>query len=155
NLNYTIASQVNPHVVPFMQDDARRFRKDVLSWPERILRRQGKVLSMGLMDFTRQRLGAISPVRRLLDHGYGVVGQRYYGDVNIIAKYSLKHYAYTLQNPRPHLFKRLQREGERATWPKISSIETHARIGKTIQHCLEVLRFEEKKQQPESYYAEA
>ncbi|KCY68388.1 patatin-like phospholipase -containing domain protein, partial [Acinetobacter baumannii 756476] len=83
------------------------------------------------------------------------VGQRYYGDVNIIAKYSLKHYAYTLQNPRPHLFKRLQREGERATWPKISSIETHARIGKTIQHCLEVLRFEEKKQQPESYYAEA
>ncbi|MCV9898127.1 UNVERIFIED_CONTAM: DUF3336 domain-containing protein, partial [Cronobacter sakazakii] len=47
NLNYTIASQVNPHVVPFMQDDARRFRKDVLSWPERILRRQGKVLSMG------------------------------------------------------------------------------------------------------------
>jgi NTE family protein len=53
------------------------------------------------------------------------------------------------------LFKRLQREGERATWPKISSIETPARIGKTIQHCLEVLRFEEKKQQPESYYAEA
>jgi NTE family protein len=24
-----------------------------------------------------------------------------------------------------------------------------------FQHCLEVLRFEEKKQQPESYYAEA
>ncbi|CDH41608.1 hypothetical protein APICBIBUN_00557 [Acinetobacter pittii 42F] len=155
NLNYTIASQVNPHIVPFMQNDADRFRKDVLSWPERILRRQGKVLSMGIMDFTRQRLGSISPVRRLLDHGYGVMGQRYYGDVNIIAKYSLSHYTYTLQNPRPHLFKRLQREGERATWPKISSIETHARIGKTIQHCLEVLRFEEKKQQPESYYAEA
>ncbi len=91
NLNYTIASQVNPHVVPFMQDDAHRFRKDLLSWPERILRRQGKVLSMGVMDFTRQRLGAISPVRRLLDHGYGVIGQRYYGDVNIIAKYGLKH----------------------------------------------------------------
>ena len=112
NLNYTIASQVNPHIVPFMQNDADRFRKDVLSWPERILRRQGKVLSMGIMDFTRQRLGSISPVRRLLDHGYGVMGQRYYGDVNIIAKYSLSHYTYTLQNPRPHLFKRLQREGE-------------------------------------------
>jgi hypothetical protein len=26
---------------------------------------------------------------------------------------------------------------------------------KRFQHCLEVLRFEEKKQQPESYYAEA
>ena len=44
-----------------------------------------------------------------------------------------------LQNPKPHLFKILQREGERATWPKISSIETHARVGKTLQHCLELL----------------
>ena len=34
---------------------------------------------------------------------------------------------------------RIEREGERATWPKISMIETHARVGKTIQHCLEVL----------------
>lgn len=44
-----------------------------------------------------------------------------------------------LQNPKPQLFKILQREGERATWPKISSIETHARVGKTLQHCLELL----------------
>ena len=36
----TIASQVNPHVVPFMQDDIKRYRKDMLSWPERIIRRQ-------------------------------------------------------------------------------------------------------------------
>ena len=72
-------------------------------------------------------------------HGYGVVDQRYYGDVNIVGKYGLRHYSYMLQNPRPHLFKLLQREGERATWPKISMIETHARVGKTIQHCLEVL----------------
>ena len=77
--------------------------------------------------------------RTLLDHGYGVVDQRYYGDVNIVGKYGLRHYSYMLQNPRPHLFKLLQREGERATWPKISMIETHARVGKTIQHCLEVL----------------
>ncbi|MPW44765.1 DUF3336 domain-containing protein [Acinetobacter guerrae] len=143
NLNYTIASQVNPHVVPFMQSDQSRYRKDLLSWPQRILRRQGKVVAMGLMDFTRERLGRVPPVRRLLDHGYGVVGQRYYGDVNIIGNFNLRNYSYMLQNPRPQLFKRLQQEGERATWPKISSIEIHARIGKTIQHCLEMLRFQE------------
>ena len=139
NLNYTIASQVNPHVVPFMQSDEARFRKDMLSWPERIVRRQGKVISKGVMDFARERVGMIPPIRRLLDHGYGVVDQRYYGDVNIVGKYGLRHYSYMLQNPRPDLFKLLQREGERATWPKISMIETHARVGKTIQHCLEVL----------------
>ncbi|AOA58946.1 DUF3336 domain-containing protein [Acinetobacter larvae] len=139
NLNYTIASQVNPHIVPFMQSDEERFRKNLLSWPERILRKQVKSMSMSAMDFTRSRMGRIPAVRRMLDHGYGVVDQRYYGDVNIIGKYSLQHYTYMLQNPRPELFHLLQGEGERATWPKISSIEIHARIGKTIQHCLQAI----------------
>ncbi len=155
NLNYSIASQVNPHVVPFMQSDENRYRKDVLSWPERIVRRQGKVIAMGMMDFTRERLGAIQPVRRLLDHGYGIIGQRYYGDVNIIAKYNLRHYSYMLKNPRPHLFKLLQREGEQATWPKISMIEIHARIGKTIQHCLELLHYQETQQEKSQDHADA
>lgn len=144
NLNYTIASQVNPHVVPFMQTDEERYRKDMLSWPERILRRQAKVLAKGAMDFTRERMGGFPTVRRLLDHGYGIIDQRYYGNVNIIGDFGLRHYTYMLQNPRPHLFKSLQREGERATWPKISSIETLARVGKTIEHCLEYLVEQER-----------
>lgn len=139
NINYTIASQTNPHIVPFMQTDEERYRKDVLSWPARIIRRQGKVLSRGVLDFTRERVGSVPAVRRVLDHSYGIIDQRYYGDVNIFGHYSLRHYYYLLQNPRPHLFKRLQQEGERATWPKISMIEAHARVGKTIQHSLELL----------------
>ena len=145
NLNYTIASQVNPHVVPFMQSDEERFRRDMLSWPERIVRRQGKVISRGVMDFARERVGSVPAVRRLLDHGYGVIDQRYYGDVNIVGHFNLRHYGYMLQNPKEHLFKVLQREGERATWPKISSIEVHARVGKTIQHCLELLTYQQDK----------
>jgi predicted acylesterase/phospholipase RssA len=143
NINYTIASQTNPHVVPFMQSDAKRYRKDIISWPERIIRRQGKVFTRGVLDFTRERMGSVPAVRRVLDHGYGIVDQRYYGDLNIFGHYSLRHYYYLMQNPRPQLFKRLQREGERATWPKISAIETHARIGKTIQHCLTQLTSKE------------
>lgn len=139
NINYTIASQVNPHIVPFMQNDAERFRTDLLSWPERIVRKHGKTIAMDVMNFTRDRMGRVPSIRRILDHGYGIVDQRYYGDVNIIGHCSLRHYQYMLQNPRPHLFKILQREGERATWSKISSIEAHARIGKTIEHCIELL----------------
>lgn len=142
NLNYTIASQANPHIVPFIQSDIQRYRQDMLSWPERIIRGQGKIITKGVMDFTRGRVGNLPPVRRLLDHGFGVVNQGYYGDLNIVGNYSLRHYTYMLQNPRPHLFKILQREGERATWPKISSIEIHARVGKTIQHCLELLNYQ-------------
>jgi len=154
NINYTIASQVNPHIVPFMQSDTERFRRDVLSWPERIVRRQGKAIAMEVMDLTRSHMGSFFPIRRVLDHGYGILGQRYYGDVNIIAKYGLRHYSYMLKNPRPKLFKILQQEGERATWPKIASIEIHARIGKTIEHCLISLRKQEEKQQNEFYYVD-
>ena len=154
NINYTIASQVNPHIVPFMQSDTERFRRDVLIWPERIIRHQGKAIAMDMMDLTRNYMGSFFPIRRVLDHGYGILGQRYYGDVNIIARYGLRHYSYMLKNPRPKLFKILQQEGERATWPKIASIETHARIGKTIEHCLASLRKQEEKQQNEYYYVD-
>lgn len=133
NINYSIASQANPHVVPFLQTDAERYRQDLLSWPERIVRRQGKLFVKGVMDFTRERVGGIPQIRRLLDHGYGIVDQHYYGDINIIGQYHLRHYGYLLQNPTPELFKKLQQEGERATWPKIAMIEIHARIGKTIE----------------------
>ena len=139
NINYTIACQVNPHIVPFMQTDITRYRKDLLSWPSKVVRGQGKVLAMGAMDFSRDRFGRMPAVRRMLDHGYGIIGQRYYGDVNIVGSYNLRHYTYMLKNPSKHLFKQLQREGERATWPKISGIATHARIGKTLEHCIEIL----------------
>ena len=154
NINYTIASQVNPHIVPFMQSDTDRFRRDVLSWPQRIVRHQGKAIAMEVMDLTRNYMGGFFPIRRVLDHGYGIPGQRYYGDVNIIAKYGFRHYNYMLKNPRPRIFKILQQEGERATWPKITSIEMHARIGKTIEHCLASLRKQENKQQNEFYYVD-
>lgn len=140
NISYTIASQVNPHIVPFMQSDEERYRTDLMSWPKRLLRKHGKTVLMDIMNFTRESMGSLPPVRRILDHGYGIVDQRYYGDLNIIGNYSMRHYQYMLQNPRPHLFSILQREGERATWPKVSSIDAHARIGKTIMHCLESLK---------------
>ena len=140
NINYTIASQVNPHIVPFMQSDIDRFRRDMLSWSERIIRHQGKAIAMDVMDLTRSYMGNAVPIRRMIDYGYGILGQRYYGDVNIIAHYKLKHYSYVLQNPRPQLFAILQQEGQRTTWPKISSIEIHARIGKTIEQCLTLLQ---------------
>jgi len=67
NINYTIASQVNPHIVPFMQSDTERFRRDVLNWPKRIIRHQGKSLALEVMDLTRNYMGGFFPIRRVLD----------------------------------------------------------------------------------------
>ncbi|MFB2539456.1 MULTISPECIES: DUF3336 domain-containing protein [unclassified Acinetobacter] len=144
NINYSIASQVNPHIVPFMQSDAQRYRKNFLSWPSRLLRHQSRGAALEAMDFARTHLDSMPFAQRLLDHGYGIIGQRYYGDINIVGDYSLRHYGYMLQNPTLPLFKRLQREGERATWPRLSNIEIHARIGKTLERCLNQLLAEQQ-----------
>lgn len=140
NINYSIACQVNPHIVPFMQTDVERYRSDLLSWPSRLIRNQTKNVALEVMDFARNRMSRIPFIQKIVDHGFGIVGQRYYGDINIVGKYSLRHYAYMLQNPSTELFQLLQREGERATWHKMSYIETMARIGKTLEHALTVLK---------------
>ena len=151
NINYSIACQVNPHVVPFMQSDFQRYRRDLLSWPSRFIRHQAKTLSMQGLDFTRNNLSSFPLIQRVVDHGYGIVGQRYYGDINIAAKYNLNHYLWMVKNPDKKIFKQLQKEGERATWPKISSIEMHARIGKTIEHCLTVLKSGQQQHQASAH----
>ena len=140
NINYSIACQVNPHIVPFMQSDTERYRQDVLSFPNRFIRHQAKNIALDVMDFARHRLEKMPFIQRIFDHGFGIIGQRYYGDINLVGHYGLRHYMYMLQNPTPLLFKKLQREGEQTTWAKMSNIETHARVGKTIENCLSQLK---------------
>jgi NTE family protein len=139
NVNYFIASQVNPHIVPFMQTDKERLEKGKLvSWPKKVARAQLQMVGMGVFDFMRERT-QIETIRQLMDHGYGIIGQRYYGDVTIVAKYTWRHYACMLQNPTDDMLRWFRIQGERITWPKISMIQTHARIGQTLDQCIQSL----------------
>lgn len=139
NVNYFIASQVNPHIVPFMQTDKERLQKGkITSWPKKVARAQLQMVGMGIFDFMRERT-SIETIRQLMDHGYGIIGQRYYGDVTIVAKYNWRHYACMLQNPTDEMLMWFRVQGERITWPKIAMIETHARIGQTLDQCLQRL----------------
>ena len=79
NINYTIASQVNPHIVPFMQSDLQRYRNDVLSWPEQIIRHQGKTIALDVMDLTRHYVGRFSRFAVPWIMVMVFLGQRYYG----------------------------------------------------------------------------
>jgi NTE family protein len=51
---------------------------------------------------------SIETIRQLMDHGYGIIGQRYYGDVTIVAKYTWRHYACMLQNPTDDMLRGLE-----------------------------------------------
>lgn len=139
NVNFFIASQVNPHIVPFMQSDRERLEKGKLaSWPKKVVRSQMQMVGMGMLDFMRQRTG-IEVLRQLMDHGYGIIGQRYYGDVTIIARYTPRHYSYMLQNLDKKTLVWFRTQAERVTWPKIAMIQTHAKVGQTLDRCLNKL----------------
>ena len=68
------------------------------------------------------------------------MAQRYSGDVTIAPEYSLRHYRGMLSNPSPEYVREMILAGERATWPKISMIRTHARISKTLERCVRRLK---------------
>jgi len=71
---------------------------------------------------------------------YTIMAQRYSGDVTIAPNYSLRHFRRMLANPNPEYVREMILEGERATWPKISMIRSHARISKTLERCVRRLK---------------
>ncbi len=132
NVNYFIAVQVNPHIVPFMESDRKRLEKKLMSWPRRALREELKFHGSGLMNFLRSQVSNQAS-RQLLDHAYAILAQRYYGDVTIHPRYTLDHYRHVLAEPGDKLrWEWFRLQGERATWPKIAMIRTHARISQSL-----------------------
>ncbi len=137
DVNFFIAVQVNPHIVPFMENDKERLeRAKLMSWPARILREELKFHGTGVFNFLRHQF-THEASRQLMDHAYSIISQRYYGDVTIAPpKYSIEHYKHMLHNPSPEAWRWFCLQGERATWPKVAMIRSHIRIARTLKSCI-------------------
>ncbi len=139
DVNYFIVSQVNPHIVPFMEKDQTRLQRRLRSWPNRALRAQLKFQAAGVLDLLRDQV-ATEAARQLLGHAYTIVSQRYYGDVTIAPqRYTLAHYRRVLSNPTREKWQWFRLQGERATWPKIAQVKTHAQISHALQEGISLL----------------
>lgn len=139
NVNYFIAVQVNPHIVPFMETDKKRLEKRLMSWPRRAIREELKFHGAGVMNFLRSQVGNEAG-RQLLDHAYTILSQRYYGDVTIApSRYTAEHFRHVLSEPNKERWDWFRLQGERATWPKIAMIRTHTRISETLRDCIALL----------------
>lgn len=135
NVNYFLAVQVNPHIVPFMESDKKRLEKKLMSWPQRAIREELKFHGAGIMNFMRSQVRNEAG-RQLLDHGYAILAQRYYGDVTIAPpRYTLEHFRHIFSEPNKERWEWFRLQGERATWPKIAMIRAHSRISQTLTDC--------------------
>lgn len=132
DVNYTIVSQTNPHVVPFLDNQSHQPKRNLLRFPGNILKAEAKFHGKAVFDYIRKNSSS-QVLRQVSGQAYSMMSQNYYGDATIAPKYKLGHYLKMLSNPDPKMIKELMLEGERATWPKIAMIRTHAKISKNLE----------------------
>lgn len=145
NVNHFIVSQVNPHVVPFLIKDEEdigeesRGSSDTISpgptWFNNIshlakseaLHRMHILADMGIFP-------------NVLTKTVSVLSQKYSGDITIFPEISYADFPRMLSNPTPAFMHRAMLAGERATWPKMSSIRNHCAIELALDEAVQKLR---------------
>ncbi|KZX78831.1 patatin [Oleiphilus sp. HI0009] len=140
DVNFSIVSQTNPHVVPFLKEehaDKNRLR----DLPSKILKGELRFHGQAVSDYLRKH-NQNEIVRQGAGQIYSMLSQRYQGDVTLYPKYKLSHYAKVLSNPSSDFISELMMQGQRATWPRLAMIRTHAKISKTLEQCITDLKSE-------------
>lgn len=144
DVDFTIVSQTNPHVVPFLNRKGKDEKLSLSRLPFHLIKAEFQFHGQGLFDFLRKRVRP-ELLRQVAGQFYTIMAQRYSGDVTIAPSYRYKHYRKMLSNPDPDFVRQLILEGERATWPKISMIRSHARISKTLERCVSRLKDQKRR----------
>jgi TAG lipase/steryl ester hydrolase/phospholipase A2/LPA acyltransferase len=144
DVNFTIVSQTNPHVVPFLNRRGRDEKISLANLPMHLLKSEIQFHGQGLFDYLRKRVQP-EMLRQVSGQMYTIMGQRYSGDVTISPTYRLRDYRRMLSNPDPAWVREMILQGERATWPRISMIRSHARISKTLERCIRRLKSEQRR----------
>lgn len=139
DVNFTIVSQTNPHVVPFLSDRGTDDKLSLARLPLHLLKSEIQFHGQGVFDYLRKRARP-ELLRQVYGHMYTIMAQRYSGDITIAPTYSLMDYTRMLADPKPEFVREMTLAGERATWPKISMIRSHARISKTLERCVRRLK---------------
>ncbi|MHA7855309.1 DUF3336 domain-containing protein [Marinobacter shengliensis] len=144
DVNFTIVSQTNPHVVPFLSQQSRDEKLSLGSLPMHLVKSEIQFHGQGVFDYLRKRVRP-ELMRQMAGQMYTIMAQRYSGDVTIAPTYAFRDFRRMLSNPSPEYVREMILAGERATWPKISMIRSHARISKTLERCVRRLKQQNRK----------
>lgn len=134
NVNHVIASQVNPHVVPFVESHTHF---------EGLTRRLGDIATSIAKDEGMHRLRNFAELPYLtnpMSKVYSVIGQQYTGDITILPKDTISYFFNVLSNPTPEFMEQAMQNGERATWPLLSMIKNHLEIELLIDKAVDKMK---------------
>lgn len=129
NVNNFLASQVNPHVGPFLPKEG-----EDPSFLRRAVRAGAATTILGL-DAVMDRGADVFLVKML----HSILSQKYDGDITILPNISWVPTAKILANPTHEFMLRATEEGEKATWPKLNRIHNSVAIELALHRgCLEI-----------------
>jgi TAG lipase/steryl ester hydrolase/phospholipase A2/LPA acyltransferase len=148
DVNFTIVSQINPHIVPFLNTKKRATKQTLAGLPLRVLKSEMRFHGTALFNSLR-KMSESEILRQSFGQIYTVLAQRYHGDMTISPKYTLWHYKRVLSNPTPDMIERMMLEGERATWPKIAMIRSHSKISLALEKAVSSLKQRLQGKKPE------
>ncbi|CAN8100912.1 unnamed protein product [Discula destructiva] len=147
NVNHFIVSQVNPHVVPFLEKDDRLYpdldgsRSEVTGGSDSTnftstLTALAKDEAMHRLQFLAE-LGIFpTTVTKLLS----ILSQKYSGDITILPEFNANDLPRILKNPTIEFMERATLSGERATWPTLSRIRDRCAVELAIDRSIQTLR---------------
>lgn len=136
NVNRTIVSQANPHVLPFISHRYNRgfgasFRQATSSLIHAHV--------ATLLELTRNTWS--SPmVRPLIEQAHSMATQSYLGDINVQFPFRPMLYRKVLANPSEKDLAMYLRIGEHATWPMMAMIEDQTLVSRTFRECIDRLK---------------
>jgi predicted acylesterase/phospholipase RssA len=136
NVNHYIVSQTNPHVVPFLNDDAEKtgvlpFLQDVIV--------KGPMLQVEHVLDLVHRYFDIPGLSSIIKKAHAIVGQTYSGDITIFPARSELSMSKVFANASEADARQLIEAGRRATWPRIERIRNTTQISRTFSACLQRL----------------
>ncbi|KAK7544469.1 acyl transferase/acyl hydrolase/lysophospholipase [Phyllosticta citribraziliensis] len=145
NVNHFIVSQVNPHVVPFLEKEEGANPAETLSatsafasgpnWLHSLAN-----LAKGEAQYRLHALAEMGFMPNYCTKARSILSQRYSGDITIFPAISYSQFPKILSNPSPEFMQQALICGERATWPKLSRVQNHCAIELALDNAVQALR---------------
>ncbi|KAK6527336.1 hypothetical protein TWF281_010520 [Arthrobotrys megalospora] len=146
NVNHFIVSQVNPHVVPFLEKEPSKpinpqengsseSRGGYEAWKSTFVS-----LAMGEALHRINLLTEMGIFPTSLTKAKSILSQKYAGDITIFPEVPLVDLQKLIKNPTPEFMIEAGLRGERATWPRLSRIKNCCAIELALDRCIHQLR---------------
>jgi NTE family protein len=136
NINKTVVSQANPHVLPFISHHHERGPRASIKQAAASLMHAQVATAL---EVTRNSWTS-SILRPLLEQAHAMATQNYLGDINIQFPFRPLLYRKVLANPSREDLDMYLRLGEQATWPRLPMIRDQTRVSRTFAQCIQRLK---------------